>query len=516
MSRFCRLASALSSLLNLIRRDLRSLRVIKAAPRSIQSLGLYTYPLLLSASGLMWMMTGCELTRPNISYDACEAGRALCSESCNGLDDDEDGSVDEGLSDACIIMVGRVLSRSGIEGGFGRALSSVRDIDGDGYSELLVSATRATDQLSKDDPRRGEVSLYLGTNSSPEWTVRSGGDFGHTLTSGSFVSGSDDVVWCSGAPTREERNGIGRVICLNFEGREINHYSSEGDFGAGLWLAAQSLPEGEQLVITEPQWGFEAHDAAGQPEGDLDRRGRLLSLEVKNEQLEVARSWVGNGVEQRVGERVIAIPDVDGDGIGEWLMTGYSSENTRQVWIVDGSIEGELRRLKRFSTSDDTNGYFGESLAWGRWDSSSDDILLAFGAPYISIEREEGPVSTGRVYFTNGSGDPRGTNSARLSPDELFGLGLSMVTVELGDEQLLVVAGPRLLRVISFEEGTPQVRQEFILPVGARPTLASSPELEPNGEVRVWIGLPELEEVHLLTLRPASEDSLAPENDTLN
>ena len=464
----------------------------------------------------MWVTTGCELTRPNVSYDACEAGKALCSESCNGLDDDEDGSVDEGLSNACMIMVGKVLSRSGIEGGFGRALSSVRDIDGDGYSELLVSATRAADQLAKDDPRRGEVSLYLGTDSSPEWTVRSGGDFGHTLISGSFVSGSDDTVWCSGAPTREERNGIGRVICLNFEGREIDHYSSEGDFGAGLWLATQSLIEGQQLVITEPQWGFETLDADDQPEGGVDRRGRLLSLEIKEEQLEVTRAWVGNDVEQRVGERVIAIPDVDGDGIGEWLMTGYSSENTRQVWIVDGSVEGALRRLKRFSTSDDTNGYFGESLAWGRWDSSNDDVLLAFGAPYISIEREEGPVSTGRVYFTNGSGDPRGTNSARLSPEELFGLGLSMVSVELGDERLLVVAGPRLLRVISFEEGAPQVRQEFILPVGAHPTLAASPELEPNGEVRVWIGLPELEEVHLLTLRPASEASLAPENDTLN
>ena len=40
-----------------------------------------------------------------------------------------------------------------------------------------------------------------------------------------------------------------------------------------------------------------------------------MSLEIKDEQLEVTREWVGNDIEQRVGERVIAIPDVDGDGV---------------------------------------------------------------------------------------------------------------------------------------------------------------------------------------------------------
>jgi hypothetical protein len=461
------------------------------------------------------MGTGCEITRPNVSYDACLAGEAPCDESCNGLDDDEDGMVDEGLSDACAIMVGKVLSRSGVEGGFGRALATVKDLDGDGYSELLVSATRSSEDLTASDPREGEVSLILGATQTLKWTVRSGGDFGYALVSGAFQTDTEDRVWCSGAPTREESVGVGRVICLNFEGEVVSRYSSQGEFGIGRWLSKQSMSEYEErLVISEPMWGREILDDDDQPQGETDDRGRVLSLMLNEGQLEIVQEFVGNDVEQRVGERVIAIPDVNGDDVSDWLMTGYSSEGVRQVWVIDGSVEGDLRRLKRFSTSDDTHGFFGESLAWGRWDQSTDDVLLGFGAPYISAEQDEELVSTGRVYFTTGDGEPRGTNSALLSSDELFGLGMSMVSVTVGDEELLIVAGPRLLRVISFQEGQPQVRQEFVLPFGARPVLAASPELEPNGEMRVWIGLGELEEVHLLTLRPASSTTSNLENDT--
>jgi len=307
------------------------------------------------------------------------------------------------------------------------------------------------------------------------------------------------------------------VICLNFDGEVVSRYSSQGDFGLGQWITKQSLPTGgERLVATEPTWGREVVDDQGQTQGEIDGRGRVLSLELSEDQLEITRELVGNDVEQRVGERVISIPDVSGDEVDDWLMTGYSSEGLRQVWVVDGSIEGDLRRLKRFSTSDDTHGYFGESLAWGRWGQSSDEVLLAFGAPYISVERDDMSVSTGRVYFTTGDGEPRGTNSALLYPDELFGFGLSMVSVKVGDEELLIVAGPRLLRIIDFQEGEPRVRQEFVLPIGAQPVLAASPELEPNGEFRVWIGLAELEEVHLLTLRPGDSRVSSPEDEERN
>ena len=46
----------------------------------------------------------CELTEKNVSYDACLAGKAPCPEICNGEDDDDDGLIDEALSEACIVL----------------------------------------------------------------------------------------------------------------------------------------------------------------------------------------------------------------------------------------------------------------------------------------------------------------------------------------------------------------------------------------------------------------------------
>ena len=219
--------------------------------------------------------------------------------------------------------------------------------------------------------------------------------------------------------------------------------------------------------------------------------------------MQVEREFFGAESDQQIGERVIGVGDGDGDGVDDLLMTGYS-DNTdeRQVWLVNGASDGNVRRLKRFSAADNTEGSFGASLARGRFNQGSDQEIIAFGTPFIESERDGESDLLSRVYFTTLEGDSLGTNSARIIEGEDLGIGESMASLSLWDHDLLVTAGPGIMRVLRLVDGRAEVIQEFDLPRGSPVTLSSTNKLDPDGALKVWIGLPMLGLVRQATVRP--------------
>ena len=457
-------------------------------------------PISLLVILAMTALHACELTEKNVSYDACLAGKAPCPEVCNGEDDDEDGLIDEALSEACIVLSSVKLERGDQESGFGRAIAAVPDINDDGVDDLLVSSSRAPSEIDLDSPEEGEVSLIDGASLQIIRTVKYGGDFGQAIAVGKF--GTEETIWCASAPSKEGDNSTyGRVLCLNFEGEVLGAIRSESSEGFGQWLSTRRVNDQDQLIISEPYWVKEGDN----DEGTVGAHGRVLLANLQESELEIEQSLEGSEPGQQIAERVIAIGDSNEDGVEDFLMTGYESGDLekRQVWVVSGTESDGLKRLKRFSTPENTSGLFGESLAYGRFDNALDYGLLAFGAPYI--EGKDGALSLGRIYFTSLFGDPLGTSSARLNTDDELGLGASMLTVKLGEQELLVAAGAGLVRIITVEDGKAVVLEEFTsLPSGVRPVLSANQNLDKDGSLRVWIALPELASIRYLSIRPAN------------
>ena len=455
---------------------------------------------LLFSVGATFTFNACQLTEKNISYDACLAGKAPCPEICNGEDDDEDGLIDESLTETCIVLSSLKLERGDQESGFGRAIVAVPDINDDGMDDLLVSSSRGPSEINLDSPEEGEVSLIDGASLQIIRTVKYGGDFGQAIAVGKF--GTDETIWCASAPSKEGNNNTyGRVLCLNFEGDVLSSIRSESAAGFGQWLSTRNQVDQDQLIISDPYWQKEGDN----DEGAVGARGRVLLASFRDSDLEINQSLEGSEPGQKIAEKIIGIGDSNEDGIDDFLMTGYpgGDDENRQVWVVSGAEENGLNRLKRFSIPENTAGLFGESLAVGRFDSTLDSELLAFGAPYIE-GRDDSP-SLGRVYFTSLFGDPLGTSSARLQNEDEAGLGISMVTVKLGEQDFLVSAGAGLIRVINVQDGKAVVVDEFTsLPSGIKPVLSASQNIDKDGSLKVWIALPEIASVRYLSIRPAS------------
>lgn len=446
---------------------------------------------------------GCELTEPNLSFDECLAGKAPCPEICNGKDDDEDGSIDEGLNDTCIVFTTLNLERTELESGFGQSIVTVPDLNDDGRGELLVATSRSIDELDPDDPQESEVSLVDGLSLQIIRTVRFGGDFGHSLVVGKFDGMQN--LWCAGAPTKEGPDGVlGKVLCLDFEGNVIDSLGANSEYGLGQWLAVKPGVDKDQLVISEPLWQRPSTD----DEELLADVGRIQIVSLDTDGFNILQTIVGGESGQKIGQRVIAIKDGNGDGIDDYLLTGYSDSNSdqRQVWLVSGEETLKISRIKRFSAPENTDGLFGEALAIGRFDHRSDQRILAFGAPVVEVEHDGQVDILSRVYFTTNEGEPLGTSSARVFEEESKGIGSTMAKVSFDTHDILATAGPGRLRFLKLNDAKAEVITEFDLPRGATPILAATKEADDDGTFKVWIGLPELNSVRLITVRPPATD----------
>jgi hypothetical protein len=268
-------------------------------------------------------MSACQLTEKNISYDACLAGEAPCPEVCNGEDDDDDGLIDESLSEACIVLSSLKLERGDQSSGFGRAIVAVPDVNGDGISDLLVSSSRAPAEIDYSNPEEGAVSLIDGASLQIIRTVKYGGDFGQSLAVVNF--GDENILWCSGAPSKEGENStFGRVLCLDFEGNVISSIRSESAEGFGLWLSTRNNESQNQLIISEPQWQREGDNE----EGAVGPRGRALFVSLQESELVIDQSIEGSNPGQQIAERIISIGDSNEDGINDFLLTGYADSES--------------------------------------------------------------------------------------------------------------------------------------------------------------------------------------------
>ncbi len=198
----------------------------------------------------------------------------------------------------------------------GTSVATAGDVNGDGYSDVLICAA-FHDRIEVDE---GRVALYLGSaiglESTPSWVVY-GDRFSANLgwsLGGGDVNGDGYDDVILGAPGY---NGEGRVF--------VHHGSATGPSVFPDWIAERNEPGarfGRALVATDVNGDGYSDVVVGAPFhdylGDTDP-GRIFLYLGSSQGLLPTPAWAGQWHEDSayLGTAIASVGDYDGDGYAD-------------------------------------------------------------------------------------------------------------------------------------------------------------------------------------------------------
>ncbi len=239
---------------------------------------------------------------------------------------------------------------------FGMSVSTAGDVNGDGYSDVIVGAPQYD---APDD--EGRAFVYHGSASglatSPAWTSESdqdGAQFGGSV--GPFL------LW--GAP------GLSAAGDVN------------GDGYGDVVVAAPHLDNGQ---LSE---------------------GRVHLYHGSSTGLSTSASWTGESDQETAlfGWSVSSAGDLNGDGYGDVIVGAYGYSNGQvdegRAYVYHGSVAGLAPSAAWTGESDQASALFGSSVSTAgdvNGDGYGDVIVGAY-------DHDNGDTGEGRAYVFHGSG----------------------------------------------------------------------------------------------------------------
>ena len=225
--------------------------------------------------------------------------------------------------------------------GFGISVSSAGDVNGDGYGDVLVGAWT----FDNGEIDEGRAFLYLGSSSglsaTPAWTVE--GDQTNALL-GEEVSSAGDV----------NGDGFGDVLIGAFGPKQATLHlgSTTGLATPPAWTFAFN-----QLFAVFPRALGSAGDVNGDGYGDVIVTGNNLDNGQTNEGmafvfkggpggLDPTPAWTGEGdqAEANYGFGAACAGDVNGDGYSDVVISAYLFDNGEtdegRIYVYHGSPSG--------------------------------------------------------------------------------------------------------------------------------------------------------------------------------
>jgi len=287
---------------------------------------------------------------------------------------------------------------------FGFSVCSAGDVNGDGYSDVLVGAPD-NDNGQTDE---GTAYLFLGSPAGPSlvpaWTQEGnqpGAHFGSSVASAGDVNrdGYSDVL--VGAPAYDDGQedegavflylgspgGLSSAPARTWQGGQAG-----GRFGSSVGCAGDVNVDGfDDVLVGAP--GFDA--------GESDEGVAFLFLGTASE-LPSVPAWLaeGNQAGASFGSSVAGLGDLNGDGFGDVVIGaplfdgGIADEG--QARVFGGTSSGLGASPLQSVQASRAGAHFGHSVAGSGDLTGSGGLRILFGAPnYVYTHPEEGGTFLG-------------------------------------------------------------------------------------------------------------------------
>jgi hypothetical protein len=344
---------------------------------------------------------------------------------------------------------------------FGVSAASAGDVNGDGYSDVVVGAVF----FSNGESGEGRAFLYLGSASglslAPAWTAegnQADAWFGWNVASAGDVNGdgfSDVVV---GAPLFDNgETDEGRAFLYLGSATGLSPtpaWTTEGNqggaaLGNNVASAGDVNGDGYSDVVV----------AANQFDNGQANEGRALLFVGSAGGLSVSPAWTaeGNQADARFATSVASAGDVNGDGYSDVVVGAYEFNNGEadegRAFVYLGSVSGLSPSAAWTAESNQAGAWFGIASA-GAGDVNGDgysDVVVG------ARQFDNGEVDEGRAFLYLG-----GASGLSLTPGwtaesnqagASFGWGVASAGDVNGDGYSDVVVGAPLFDNGQTDEG---------------------------------------------------------------
>ena len=281
---------------------------------------------------------------------------------------------------------------------FGYSVGAAGDVNGDGYSDVIVGAV--TYNIGEIDAGRAFVyhGSMAGLSDTANWTAE--GDqaeawFGWSVSTAGDVNGdgySDVIVGAVGYDNVAFNDG--RVFVYHGSAVGLSAtagWTAEGDhsndaFGGSVRMAGDVNADGYSDVIV----GAEGYAAP------LSGQGRAYVYHGSPIGLSATADWTAEGgrAQSSFGYSVGAAGDVNGDGYSDVIVGAYRYDNEGRAFVYHGSATALSATADWTAESDQASAWFGFSVGTAgdvNGDGYSDVVVGA--NHYDSGENGEGRAS---------------------------------------------------------------------------------------------------------------------------
>jgi hypothetical protein len=291
---------------------------------------------------------------------------------------------------------------------FGYAVGTAGDVNGDGYSDIIVGAP----YWDHGDEDEGGAFIYHGSASGLSTTPaltkdsdRPGARFGWSVGTAGDVNGdgySDIIVgapyWDNGQATEGgawvylgSPDGLISAPAWHGEGNFVG-----GHYGWSVGTAGDVNRDGySDIIVGSPDWS---------DDGSTLREGRAWVYLGRASGLFNLPAWhaEGNQLNAQMGYSVGTAGDVNGDGYSDVIVGAPFYDDEGRVWVFHGSASGLNATFSWARSGGFTGGRYGYAVATAG-DVNGDgyaDIII--GSPYMTgTVANEG---TARVHLGSATG----------------------------------------------------------------------------------------------------------------